>query len=265
MAASGFFMNYPKHLRQAAIALTSAAFLMLPAGAFAQGRGGAQPPNAKSIAPIDLTGYWVSLVTEDWRFRMMTPARSDYPSIPLNPAGRKVADAWDPAKDEADGNQCKGYGAVNIIRMPGRLHITWQDDDTLKVEMDSGMQTRLFHFNGSPIPQGEPTWQGDSVAAWEFAGGRAPRPGAPAHGGDLAVVTTHMKAGYIQKNGVPYSANTVLTEHFDITHEPDGRTLLIATEMVEDPTYLARRFQRSSHFRKQDDATGWDPSPCSAK
>jgi hypothetical protein len=148
--------------------------------------------------------------------------------------------------------------------MPGRLHITWQDDNTLKIEMDTGMQTRLFHFANSPIPAGEPSWQGDSVARWEFAGGRAPRDGA-GHGGDLAVVTTHLKPGYIQKNGVPYSASTVLTEHFDITHEPDGKTLLIATEMIEDPTYLARRDQRSTHFRKQDDASGWDPMPCSAK
>ena len=147
--------------------------------------------------------------------------------------------------------------------MPGRLHITWQDDNTLKIETDTGTQTRLFHF-GAATPAGEASWQGDSVATWEFAGGRPPRGGA-GKGGDLAVITTHMKPGYIQKNGVPYSANTLLTEHFDVTHEPDGKTLLIETEMVEDPTYLARRFQRSTHFRKQDDASGWDPMPCSAK
>lgn len=251
---------------RAAIVLASAAFLTLPCGVFAQGRGGAQAPaTAKAAAPIDLTGYWVSLVTEDWRYRMMTPALGDFPSVPVTPAARALANAWDPAKDEAAGNQCKGYGAVNIIRMPGRLHITWQDDNTLKIETDTGMQTRLFHFGAWQAPAGEATWQGDSVATWEFAGGRAPRGGAPARGGDLAAVTTHMKAGYVQKNGVPYSANAMLTEHFDVTHEPDGKTLLIATEMVEDPMYLARRYQRSTHFRKQDDASGWDPQPCSAK
>ncbi len=236
----------------------------VPAGTFPQAGRGQANVTAKAVAPIDLTGYYVSLVTEDWRYRMMTPAKGDYPSVPLNPAGRALANAWDPAKDEADGNQCRGYGAVNVIRMPGRLHITWQDDNTLKIETDTGMQTRLFHFRGSPIPAGDATWQGDSVANWEFAGGRAPRDGA-GHGGALAAVTTHMKSGYIQKNGVPYSANTALTEHFDLTHEPDGKTLLIVTEMVEDPMYLARRFQRSTHFRKQDDASGWDPMPCSAK
>jgi hypothetical protein len=244
----------------------AAALLLATPAMFAQGRGGGQaPPTAKAAAPIDLTGYWVSLVTEDWRYRMMTPAKGDYPNVPMNPAGRRVADAWDPAKDEAAGEQCKGYGAVNIIRTPGRLHITWQDDNTLKVEMDSGTQTRLFHFNGSAMPQGEASWQGDSVATWEFAGGRPPRDGAAPTGGDLAVITRNMKAGYIQKNGVPYSANAVLTEHFDVVHEPDGKTLLIATEQLEDPTYLARRFQRSTHFRKQADGAGWDPQPCSAR
>ena len=131
----------------------------------------------RPVAPIDLTGYWVSLVTEDWRYRMMTPALGDFPNVPVNPAGRTIANAWNPAKDEADGNACKGYGAVNIIRMPGRLHITWQDDNTLKIETDTGTQTRLFHF-GAAAPSGEATWQGDSVATWEFAGGRPARGGA---------------------------------------------------------------------------------------
>src|SRR5262249_3704794 len=86
------------------------------------------PQTARSSAPSDLTGYWVSVVTEDWRFRMMTPARGDYPSIPLTAEGRKAADAWDPAKDDAAGEACKGYGVGNIMRLPGRFHITWQDD-----------------------------------------------------------------------------------------------------------------------------------------
>lgn len=244
--------------------LVFAALLFLPSSSFAQGGRGQVNATAKSIAPIDLTGYWVSLVTEDWRFRMMTPARGDYPSVPLNAEGRKVADAWDPARDQAEGNQCKGYGAFNLLRMPGRLHITWQDDNTLKLEMDTGMQTRLLHFAASQVPAGAPTLQGDSIATWEFAGGRPAR-GGQSRGGSLAVVTGNLKPGYIQKNGVPYGANAVITEHFDITHEPDGKTLLIVTEMLEDPQYLARRFQRSTHFRKQDDASGWDPSPCSAK
>jgi hypothetical protein len=213
----------------------------------------------KANAPMDPTGYWVSIVTEDWRYRMMTPAKGDYPSIPLNPEGRKVADAWDPAKEETAGNQCKGYGAGAIMRIPGRLHITWQDDKTLKVEMDTGTQTRLFHF-GDFTHAAEPSWQGDSQARWEFAGGRA-----AGKAGDLEVITAHLKPGYLQKNGVPYSANAIVTEHLDLTKEDDGTSWLIVTTLVEDPQYLQRRFQRSTHFRKQADASGWDPTPCATR
>src|SRR5262245_32987770 len=143
------------------------------AGAYGQrGRGGGDAPvAAKAGAPVDLTGYWVSLVTEDWRWRMVTPAKGDYPSIPLNAEGRRVADAWDPAKDEAEGNQCKSYGAGNIIRQPGRLHITWENDATLRVDADAGTQTRLFHFDQVQPSTADRTWQGNSAAQWEFGGG----------------------------------------------------------------------------------------------
>src|SRR5712692_11254268 len=144
--------------------------LIAPSVSAQRGRGGqAATATAKATPPIDLTGYWVSLVTEDWRWRMVTPAKGDYPSIPLNAEGRRVADAWDPAKDEAASEQCKSYGAGNIIRQPGRLHITWADDNTLKVEFDAGTQTREFHFGD--FRPGAPNWQGDSVAQWQFAGG----------------------------------------------------------------------------------------------
>ena len=111
---------------------------------------------------MDLTGYWVSIVTEDWRWRMVTPAKGDYTSVPLSQAGRKAADAWDPDKDIADGNQCKAYGAAAVMRVPGRVHITWTDDNTLKVETDAGTQTRTFHFNAKPPANEAPSWQGYS-------------------------------------------------------------------------------------------------------
>ena len=143
---------------------------------------------------------------------MITPAKGDYPSIPLNAEGKRVADAWDPSKDEAAGDQCKSYGAGNIVRQPGRIHITWEDDNTLKAEFDSGTQTRLFHFGDfKPQAGAAPNWQGDSSAQWEFAGGRR---GGGGKGGDLKVVSTHMRPGYLQKNGVPYSANAIITEYF---------------------------------------------------
>ena len=241
--------------------------VLLPAfTARMEAQGGRAGQTPKAAAPADLTGYWVSVVTEDWRFRMMTPAKGDYPSIPLNPEGRKIADAWDPGKDEAAGEACKAYGAGNIMRMPGRVHITWQDDNTLKIETDTGTQTRLFHFGRPQPPGGAADWQGFSVAQWEFAGGGRGRGAAAVQGGDLKVVTTHARAGYLQKNGVPYSADAVITEHYDLlSKEANGDQWLVVTTLVEDPQYLNQPYQRSTNFKRQADVAGWDPSPCSAR
>jgi hypothetical protein len=134
----------------------------------AQGRGAPPAPRTpKASARVDITGYWVSIVSEDWRFRMVTAPKGDYPNVPLNAEGKKIADAWDHAKDEASGDRCRAYGAPNIMRVPGRLHITWADDTTLKIETDAGMQTRLLHFNATPPPNLRPQRQGFSSAEWE--------------------------------------------------------------------------------------------------
>jgi hypothetical protein len=233
--------------------------LASPAFTFAQ-RGAGPPPTAKAAAPIDITGYWISVVTEDWRFRMVTPKKGDYPNIPLNAAGRQVADGWDPARDEAAGNQCKAFGAAGVMRMPGRLHIVWENDNTLRIDTEAGTQTRMLRFMGMS-PTEPKTWQGNSVAQWQFAGGR--RGGAG--GGTLKVATTQMRAGYLQKNGVPYSENAVLTEYFDLTKEPNGDQWLIHVAVVEDPQYLNGRFVRSTHFKKIADGSEWKPNPCSAR
>src|SRR5262249_28104850 len=132
-----------------ALPLAAAATLALAVASYAQFFAAPPPPGpprpAKTVAPIDLTGYWVSIVTEDWRFRMITPPQGDTEGIPLNQAGQKIAAAWDPAKDIAAGEQCRSYGAPAIMRVPGRFHITWQDDNTLQIEADAGTQTRVLH------------------------------------------------------------------------------------------------------------------------
>src|SRR5262249_30022158 len=142
--------------------------LALPLAVSAQpagGRGGPpQPP--KAMAPIDLTGYWVSVVDEDWRFRMVMPPPGDYQGGPMTAEARKVADTWDPAKDEAAGEQCRAFGAPALLRQPEILHFTWQDDQTLKLETDAGKQTRLFHFGDWKAPAGPATLQGNSLAQW---------------------------------------------------------------------------------------------------
>lgn len=210
----------------------------------------------RAAAPIDLTGYWVSVVTEDWRWRMLTPPKGDYASMPLNAEGRKVADAWDPAKAAADG--CKAYGAAALIRMPGRLHITWENDNTLKIETDAGAQTRLLHFDKSLKPSGEPSWQGHSAAEWEFSGARG---GAGPRPGSLKAVTTNLRAGFLRKNGVPYSENSVVTEYFDRLISNGAEWLTVIT-IVDDPRYLTQPFTTSTHFRREPDASKWMPKPC---
>jgi hypothetical protein len=225
-----------------------------------RGAGG-PPPTAKASAPADLTGTWVSVVTEDWRWRMVTPPKGDVLSIPVNPEGRRVAGLWDPAADEAAGNQCKAYGAAGIIRIPGQLRISWNDDNTLKVETEAGTQTRLFRFGNTP-PGGERSWQGTSVAQWERAGAR----GSNTPGGNLKVVTTNLRAGYLRKNGVPYSENATVTEYYHQMIQPDGVPWIVVMSVIEDPTYLAQPYVVTTQFKKVPDASAaWTPTPCSAR
>ena len=258
-------------LRRAAI--TAAAWLAAaPLLAQGQTAGAAQappapPPTAKAAAPIDLTGYWVSLITEDWRWRMVMPAKGDYQSVPINADAKRMADSWDPATDESSGEQCRAYGAAGIMRIPTRLHISWLDDNTLRVETDAGMQTRLLRF-GSPKPGDAPTRQGDSVAEWNVprrvGGAGAAAESAPKFG-SLKVVTTNMRPGYLRKNGVPYSAAARLTEYWDLHRGRNGEQWLVVSTIVDDPTYLQIPWRTSPNFKKEPDGSKWDPTPCTAR
>jgi hypothetical protein len=222
----------------------------------AQQRGAPPARSGREGATIDLTGYWVSYVTENWRYRMVTPAKGEYRRIPASPAALPLINGWDPAADERAGNQCKAYGAAALMSVPGRLHITWQDADTLRIDADAGTQTRLFHF--TPRAAGSaPSWQGESSATWERALG-------PEGGGSLRVFTSNLRAGYLRKNGVPYSERTTVTEHFDVAPLPDGGQLLLVTSIVEDPVYLTGPYIVSPHFKKEPDGSKWDPTPCSS-
>jgi hypothetical protein len=270
--------RYGRNVFTLTAAMTVAVSLMLAQGP--GGRGGGKgpagpPPTAKSQSPIDLTGYWVSLVTEDWIYRMVTPAKGDFSSVPLTPAARTAANAWDPAKDEAAGQQCKSYGAAGLMRVPTRLNIDWADDNTLRIQTDAGTQTRLMHFSGDVA--GPPSLQGFSQATWDGVGrggGRgAPKaaanvgPGgaAPIRPGSMKVITTNMTGGYLRKNGVPYSSNAVLSEYYDILHEPNGDQYLVISTIVEDPANLTGPFRTSTHFKKEANGSKFKPSACSAR
>jgi hypothetical protein len=261
--------------------IAAALTMLLPAHFAAQRGGGAPagaragtPASARAAATDDYTGYWVSEVTEKWRMRMLVPDKNDYTMVPLNPEGRRVAAMWDPAKDQASGEACRGYGAASLLQVPGRLHITWQDDNTLRMDTDSGTQTRLFHFGGSAPAAEKPSWQGYSVAEW---GGDEPRDRRDGQGGPvqdkegrlivdraqqkpsdyLKVVTTRLRPGYLQKNGVPYSGNALVEEYFDTFSDPYTKnTWLVVTTMVTDPQYLIEPLLMHAHFKKLPDASG---------
>ena len=218
-----------------------------------RGRGGGGGPAAspRQAAPIDLTGYWVSPIIEDWKFRMVVPNKGVFGGVPLNAQGQKVGMAWDPAADEKAGEECRAFGAAGIMRLPGRLRISWQDDTNLKIETDTGTQTRIFSFR--PQPAAEPSWQGQSLAQWNIPGR------------SLKVTTTNLKPGYVRRNGAPYSGKAIVTEYWELHTLPNKDEWLTITTKVDDPTYLTRPYITSSDFKKLPTAAGWNPTPCTAK
>ena len=238
----------------------------------------AQPPGpppgpqgpAREIAPVDFTGNWVAPVMEDWRWRMVTPLKGDAASIPLRPSARAVIDAWDPARDEAQGLQCKAYGAAGLMRLPGRIKISWEDDNTLRIDTDYGMQTRLLQFD--PAPPGAPSLQGHSVAHWDRGVGGGPsglgfvgtaaRVGAQSK--SLIVETSNLLPGYLRKNGIPYSDQTTMMEYFDTFTSIDGTEWFTITTVVEDPVYLSVPYVTTTDYKREPDDSGWNPEPCSA-
>lgn len=223
----------------------------------------AAPSSPRESAPIDLTGSWVSVVTESWRWRMVTPARGDFQSVPINEVAYLAGMEWDPEADEAAGELCKAYGAARIMNEPGRIRISWDNDETLRVETDSGEQTRLLHFNSSPADVSDDrSLQGYAAAEWInlFEGNEAA--GIPSNG-TLKVVVTNLTAGYLRKNGLPYSEDAVITEYWNLNTLSEDIPWITITTQVVDPTYLYRPYVTSPNFKKEDTDENWDPRPCS--
>jgi hypothetical protein len=260
-------MDYPVHRRHMRTFSIGAAGLVIALLAMhgegrGQGRRNQPAPSVRAAAPFDPTGYWSSLITQNWRLRMVPPAKGDYIGIPISAAGKQAADAWNQAKDEAAGNQCKAYGAPGLMNLPTHLHITWQDDNTLRVDTDYGTQRRVLRFgNWTPPEPRKRSWQGNSVAVW--ASRRGGRGGAPS-ARYLRIATTDLLSGYLRKNGVPYGDSASLLEYVDLFQEPNGPAIIVWTAVVDDPVNLETPYIISSQFKKQPDASGWDPTPCSA-
>ena len=250
-----------RHVLLATAALTLVVGIAVMPRVVAQGGPPPQqrPASPWAAAPIDLTGYWVSIVNEDWRWRMVTPPKGDVASVPLNPEGTKVANSWNPATD----GSCLAYGAAGLMRIPTRLHITWENDQTVKIDTDAGQQTRRLLFDKSQPAPTQRSAQGYSVAEWELAGGGG-RGGAPQgpRSGNLKVATTMLSAGWLRKNGVPYSENATLTEYFDRFAAPNGDEWLVVTTIVSDQKYLNQDFVTSTHFKREPTGAKWSPAAC---
>lgn len=279
-------------------AVLAAALLAGGVSLAAQIGQGPPPPaepeqTAREAAPIDLTGTWAQVVTEDWQWRYITPAVGDYTSVPMTAEADTLARAWDPVADAKAGLQCKAFGAAAIMRLPTRMQIAWADDNTLKLDWDLGTQTRTVYFDRTRAP-GAPSLQGHAVAEWidtatgrggrggrgrggrggddaagrgdargrggNDSGGRGDAPGA--RPGGLKVVTSHLAPQYLRMNGVPVSERATVTEYFDTVPGPNGDEWLIVRTMVEDPLYLSQPYIVSQQFRKEPDASEWNPTPC---
>ena len=181
-----------------------------------------------------------------------------------------MADTWDPARDVALGQACKGYAAPAIMRLPGRVHITWRDANTLQLDIDTGMQTRLLRFD-QPVPQEQPSWQGWSHAQWEFSGnidrqlvfgGTRTSLGGVQRAGSLRVETSNLRPGYLRPNGVPFSEDAEMSEHYNLIVEDDGNEYLIIQTFVKDPQYLAQHFVRTLQFKREPDGSRRAPMDC---
>jgi hypothetical protein len=206
------------------------------------------------------------VVTQDWRYRMVAPGPGEYANIPLNDASKAFADAWSRAADVAAGKQCEAYGAGVIMRVPEHLHVQWRDANTLVVDTDAGQQTRVFYFRPNAEAAAAPaSWQGYSQAKWDLDNAGPRFPGAPPptgpNTGELEVNTTHLLAGLLRKNGMPYSENATLNEYWDLNPQADVRWLTV-TSTLDDAKYLSSPFVYNSIFRAQADGSKWDPQPC---
>jgi hypothetical protein len=232
----------------------------------------AQPsiPQGRLGASVDLTGTWVSIITEDWQWRMVTPQIGDFSSIPENDAAKAIAMEWRPEQDV--GNECRAYGAATIMSEPSRLRISWVDDMTLLMEVDSGMQNRTFHFNEADS-SGAPSRQGFTVASWERNAPPRGRVRAPATRNPAFIIdasapktleahTNNLIPGYLRKNGIPHSDQATVTEYINVIEIADGTTWLIDTVIVEDPIFLSQPYVISRNFKKEDDDSKWNPQGC---
>ena len=205
-----------------------------------------------ALAQIDPSGEWAPRFHEDQPERIPGPEIGDYLGLPINDAARLRGDSWDASILTLPEHQCKPHPADYSPRGPANLRI-WKEVDTAtqkviayRTHISWQAPERTIWMDGRPHPpeHAPHTWQGFSTGKWE--------------GDMLTVTTTHLKIGWIRRNGIPRSDNATLTEHF-IRH---GEHLLLVS-IINDPVYLSEPFIRTTNWAA-DPRQEIAPYPCEA-
>ena len=205
-----------------------------------------------AFAQVDFSGEWAPRIYEDQPERVPGPELGDYLGIPVNDAARMRADTWQGSIQTLPEWQCRPHGGFYIWRGPSNLKITKEIDPVTR-------QITAFHaewlrsvdnpiyLDGRPRPsENAPhTWGGFATGKWD--------------GDMLTISVTHLKENYVRRNGLPLSDQAKVTEHW-IRH---GNWLTVMT--IAEDVYLTEPFVTSTNFKKQADAAGFNPTPCSAK
>jgi hypothetical protein len=188
-------------------------------------------------AQADLTGSWAPRYHEDFFERLPGPELANFLGLPVNEAARQWALSWDPSRLTLEEHQCQVHVAPYIYRGPLQLRI-WEEKDpktqellAIKNYISTYEQTRTIWMDGRPHPPeyAAHTWEGFSTGTWE--------------GDMLTVTTTHIKQGWIRRNGLPESDRATLTEHF-VRHG----NYLTHISVVTDPVYLTEPLVRTQNF-----------------
>ena len=212
----------------------------------------AQGPQAPPTLGVDLSGEWAPRFHEDQPERIPGPDIGDYLGLPINDAARQHGDAWDASILTLPEHQCKPHPADYSPRGPANLRI-WReiDHDTqsliaVRTHISWQQPERTIWMDGRPHPPeyAAHTWQGFSTGKWD--------------GDMLTVTTTHLKMGWIRRNGIPRSDKAVLTEHF--VRHGDYLTLI---SVINDPVYLTEPFVRTTNWAI-DPHQQIAPYPCEA-
>jgi len=200
---------------------------------------GLAAPFAKAES-ADIVGEWGNRFHEDFWERRSGLQIGDYTGFAMTDAGRRMAESWNPAWFSLPQNQCRPHTSIYGIRGPADMRITKVYEPTTqrllayKLEWSLDAFQEIWMDGRSHPPEYAPhTWEGFATGEWE--------------GNMLKVTVTHIKAGYVQRNGAPHSDQAVTTEYF----ERHGDTLLL-TSIINDPLYYEEPIVKTTNWEAEE-------------